>query len=321
MKYVMLNQTDLILSNMCLGTATFGDKLNKEQAFELLDDFVRSGGNFIDAANVYYRWIPGKENCSEKILGQWMKSRGSSKNVVIATKGGYYSFDNEKRISRINKTEISKDIENSLNTLGLEYLDFYWLHRDDESKSIEEIIDILEQLKNGGKIRYYGLSNYKVERLEQARLYLESKGLCGSFGVFNSWSLATKKENVLDDSTLVEFTDEEYRWHINSRVALMPYLSVAQGFFSKLEKAGINVGDEYIIAKKRYKTFDSDPIIQRYWNYENLLKYELLRRLQRQTGYSLHALSIKFLLNHPFQVFPICGASNVEQLKEVMSAF
>ncbi len=61
--------------------------------------------------------------------------------------------------------------------MGLETVDFYWLHRDDTDKPIEEIMDIMETLKKEGKIRYYGLSNYQISRAEEARNYLESKGL------------------------------------------------------------------------------------------------------------------------------------------------
>ena len=103
MQYRVMKDTDLQLSNVCLGTAPFGEKLTKEASFEILDQYVRQGGNFIDTANIYCRWVPGLENCSEKILGEWMKSRGAYKDVVIATKGAHYLFDTPGRLPRVNE--------------------------------------------------------------------------------------------------------------------------------------------------------------------------------------------------------------------------
>lgn len=151
MRYQVMNQTDLKLSNLCLGGAGFGDRLNLEQSFEILDAFVRAGGNFIDTANIYCRWVPGLENCSEIVLGEWLKARGAYRDVVIATKGAHYLFDTDEKISRVNEKEIRKDLEESLKTLGADVIDFYWLHRDDESRPIEEIVDILEKLKQEGR--------------------------------------------------------------------------------------------------------------------------------------------------------------------------
>lgn len=137
MKYVNLKDTDLKLSNICLGTANFGTSLNEEMAFSLLDEFVRQGGNFIDTANVYCRWVPGNGNSSERFLGNWLKSRGAYNDVVIATKGAHYDMAHPE-ISRVTEEAIRFDIEESSQTMGLDVLDFYWLHRDDENKPIEK---------------------------------------------------------------------------------------------------------------------------------------------------------------------------------------
>ena len=94
MKYIQLNDTDLNVSRICLGTAGFGDKTDQEKSFEILDDFVRAGGNFIDTANVYCKWLEGHGNCSEQIIGRWLKARGARGKVIVATKGAHYSFEN-----------------------------------------------------------------------------------------------------------------------------------------------------------------------------------------------------------------------------------
>lgn len=321
MLYRAMKDTDLQLSSICLGTAGFGEKLSRDKAFEILDAYVRQGGNFLDTANVYCKWIPGLENCSEQILGEWLRSRGAYKNVVVATKGGHYQFDIPGRIPRVNEADIRKDLEDSLNTLGLNTIDFYWLHRDDETKPMKEIIDILEKLKREGKIRYYGLSNYRTERGEQARSYLQTQGLPGPYAVSNQWSMASINpgKNTNPDPTLVEFTEEEYRWHCMTEIPSVPFSSTAMGFFEKMKQAYVKVKDGKLVSEGNLEAIDPG-LRAAFLNEDNLRKYEGLLKLQRDTGYSLQALSIAYLLNQPFQVFPICGVKNTEQLKDVMEA-
>lgn len=321
MNYKKLQGTDLTLSSLCLGTVNFGEKLTKEQSFELLDMFVRQGGNFIDTANVYCRWVPGLYNCGEKIIGEWLKSRGAYRNVVVATKGAHYSMEDPYRTSRVNETEIRKDLEDSLRTLGLEQIDFYWLHRDDPARPVEEIMDIMEKLKSEGKIRYYGLSNYRTDRLKQAHDYLKKQGLNGPYAVSNQWSLAAAnpRKNTNQDPTMVTFSDEEYEWHKETKVPIIPFTSTALGFFEKLKKAGVRAENGHLISEGNP---DMIPASVRavYWNEENLKTYERLLKLQEETGHSLQALSVAFFFAQPFQAIPIGGARNPEQLAGFLEA-
>ena len=108
MKYIQLNNTDLNISPICLGTAGFGDKSDLEKSFEILNAFVWAGGNFIDTANVYCKWLKGHGNCSEQIIGKWLKESGMQGKVIVATKGAHYSFEDPGR-SRVNKEDIRMD--------------------------------------------------------------------------------------------------------------------------------------------------------------------------------------------------------------------
>lgn len=305
MRYEIMRDTDLKVSNLCLGGGGFGEKLDREISFAILDAFVRQGGNFIDTANIYCKWVPGLGNCSERVLGEWLKARGAFRDVVIATKGGHYLFGGEENTSRVNEREIRKDLEESLRTFGLDEIDFYWLHRDDEEKPIEEIVDILEKLRKEGKIRYYGLSNYHIERVKAAREYLRGKGLSGPYAVSNQWSLASINPggNTNPDPTLVEFSLEEYKWHQSTGVPSIPFSSTAMGFFEKVKRGQV-----------------SPDMRKAYWNEENLKIYHNLLSLEKETGQSLQTLSVAYLLNQPFQVFPVGGVRNVEQLDDFLRA-
>ena len=321
MQYKTINNTDLKVSNLCLGTAAFGEKISRERSFEILDAYVREGGNFLDTANIYCKWVPGVGNCSEQVLGEWMKSRGAFKEVMIATKGGHYLFDVPGRKPRVNEKEVRKDLEESLNTLGLETIDFYWLHRDDVTKPIAEIVDFLEKFKKEGKIRYYGFSNYKTCRVEQARSYLKGKGLEGPYAVSNQWSMASINpgKNTNPDPTLEEFTEEEYEWHFRTQIPSIPFSSTAMGFFEKMKKSGVKSQNGRLVCEGNREAVGVS-LWDAYYNEDNLKKYEVLLKLQEETGHSLQALSLAYLISQPFQVLPVCAVRNIEQLKEVLEA-
>ncbi len=309
MRLIKLGNTNLELSNVCLGGGGFGVKLTEGQAFEIMDAFASAGGNFIDTANVYCKWVPGVFNCSEEIIGKWLKSRNAYGKAVIATKGGHYNFD-APQISRVNRREIQKDMDESLKTLGLDRIDLYWLHRDDETKSIAEIIDMMEGFVREGKVRYYGASNYRLERMKAALAYAREQDVQGFSAVSNQWSLASVNpgHNINSDSTLVFMTEEYRRWHKETKTPSIPYSSTAFGFFEKLRRAG---GDE---------TKLPDNMRSAYVNSRNLRVYKELLEQSERLGVSVHALSLAALINQHFDVIPVNSVRSVEQLRGIIQA-
>ncbi|MGF7011549.1 aryl-alcohol dehydrogenase-like predicted oxidoreductase [Lachnospiraceae bacterium PF1-21] len=305
MKKEPFGTTKLQLSNICYGTGNFGEKLTKEQAFYNLDMYLDAGGNFIDSANVYCRWVPGLTNSSEQYLGEWLKSRNADDKVVIATKGGHYDFESPE-ISRVNPRDVRKDLEESLQTLGLERIDLYWLHRDDPETPIEDIIQMMEDLVKEGKIRYYGASNYTKERMEQAVNYAKAKGLQGFSAVSNQWSAVkvNPDANLNSDPTLVMMDEDYYQWHKAHQMPLVPYSAGGHGYFQKrfLKEA---------ISPAMKKAYDNDS------NEELLRRFSLLAQ---ETGVSVHALSLAWLLQQPFPVFPIAAITKSAQLADFLVA-
>ena len=325
MKYIQLNNTDLNVSRICLGTAGFGDKLDQEKSFKVLDTFVQAGGNFIDTANVYCKWLEGHGNCSEQIIGKWLKDRGTQGKVIVATKGAHYSFEDQGR-SRVNREDIRTDLDESCRTLGTDVIDFYWLHRDDPKKPAEEIVDILEELQKEGRIRYFGFSNYRTKRLKEIQKCLEERNHPGITAVSNQWSLAgiNPGGNTNPDPTLVEFSREEYKWHCETKTASIPFSSTAMGFFSKLQKMGVlytEKVDTFWMRNMESQIADlSESIKKSYWNETNLRTYQKLLKLQKETGHSLQSLSLAYFFHQPFQTVPVTVVSNLNQLKDALAA-
>lgn len=305
MRRQLLSRTELNLSTICYGTGNFGTLLAESEAFQTLDAFTDGGGNFIDTANVYCKWVKGLGNSSEQYLGRWLKSRNAYNRVVIATKGGHYDFA-EPDVSRVTRTGIGEDLEESLKSLGVSHIDFYWLHRDNLKLPIEEIIDIMEGFVRDGKIRYYGASNYSQQRMEQAWQYANRKKIQGFSAVSNQWSLATVNpgSNLNSDPSLVMMDPSYYKWHRQSNMPMIPYSSGAYGYFSKLHQG---------------RTL-SEAIEKAYSNEKNHKIYKDLCQYSAKHGISVHALSLAWLCNQPFQVFPVVSASAAEQMEDILTA-
>lgn len=313
MKKVQMKGTDLFVSEICLGGGCFGSKLTEKESFEVLDRYVELGGNFIDTAKVYCGWIPGMDRISETVIGKWLKERSDSNQIVVATKGAHYNFATPN-ISRVTREDVCVGLDESRKILGLDTIDFYWLHRDDETKEIGEIIEFMEDLVSEGKIRYYGASNYSVERLREAQCYAKANGKTGFSAVSNQWSLANKREEAIADekktSALITTSYEQFKWHKESQVPLIPYSSTAEGFFSKMYQEGRRINDD--------STPKTDSAGSVYWTDRNLMIYYHLLKLYKEYGLSFISMSIAYLLNQPFQVLPVCGVSHIEQLDDIV---
>ena len=271
------------------------------------------------------KWLEGHGNCSEQIIGKWLKDRGTQGKVIVATKGAHYSFEDQGR-SRVNREDIRTDLDESCRTLGTDVIDFYWLHRDDPKKPAEEIVDILEELQKEGRIRYFGFSNYRTKRLKEIQKCLEERNHPGITAVSNQWSLAgiNPGGNTNPDPTLVEFSREEYKWHCETKTASIPFSSTAMGFFSKLQKMGVlytEKVDTFWMRNMESQIADlSESIKKSYWNETNLRTYQKLLKLQKETGHSLQSLSLAYFFHQPFQTVPVTGVSNLNQLKDALAA-
>lgn len=298
MKRITINKTTLQVYPVCLGADKFGSPFSEEDSFRILDIYSSYGGNFLDTAAVYGRWSRG--NLSEQIVGRWMKSRKAKNNMIVATKGGHYSFDNPS-ISRITKKDIESDIHDSLKTLELDTIDFYWLHRDNLALPIEEIIDILEDFRKAGLIRYYGASNYTKDRLEKAHAYAQKMNITGFSAVSNKWSPAIEnpEHSVSSDPTLIQFQgDSNLDVFRSTGMSFIPYNSTAMGYF---EKKYLGKLDENMQLK--------------FNNEHNEELYNKLLAKAEATHKSIQTLLLEHMISdYDVQIIPITSVGTIEQL-------
>jgi aryl-alcohol dehydrogenase-like predicted oxidoreductase len=156
-----LGGTGLQVFPLCLGGNVFGWTADPESSFEVLDAYVAAGGNFIDTANGYSRWVPGHDGGeSERVIGDWLASRSRRDDVIVATKLG-----SDGGLGRAN---VRARAEESLERLKSDYVDIMYAHYDDPDTPPEESLGALDELVKEGKVRHVAASNFTAQRLEEA---------------------------------------------------------------------------------------------------------------------------------------------------------
>lgn len=161
-----LGNSGLQITPWVLGGNVFGWTADEAVSFQLLDQYVAAGFNFIDTADVYSRWAPGHQGGeSETIIGRWLKKSGQRKNVLIATKVGMDMGLGHKGLS---KKHIFASVDESLKRLQTDHIDLYQSHQDDPDTPLEETLSAYQQLIKEGKVRAIGASNYSAARLVES---------------------------------------------------------------------------------------------------------------------------------------------------------
>ena len=229
MKQIQLAGTELRVAPLGLGTANFGTSLPEAEAKRQMDRFVELG-NLIDTAHVYGDWVSGETARSERIIGRWLKAHGGRDRMIISTKGAHPLMET-MQVSRVTPQEIVRDLDESLVCLQTDYIDMYFLHRDNPALPAGEILECLEAQRRAGKIRYYGCSNWKLPRIQEAKAYADAHGLQGFTCNQLMWSLAEINFDGLSDKSFVLMDAPTYAYHRENAMSAMAYMSVANGYF------------------------------------------------------------------------------------------
>lgn len=282
-------------SRILLGTCYFGDGISKDEAFLMMDKFCEMGGTHIDTARLY---ADGK---SEEIVGEWIISR-DAKDMIVSSKGGYYDMDSGEK-PRLDENDISSDLEVSLKALKRDSIEFYWLHRDDENKPVDEIIEMMNKFVKSGKIVKFGASNWTAKRIAKANEYAKNNGLIG----FSASQIRFNPAYCLGErGGLVGMDENEFEFYKNNNMPVVAYSSQAKGFFSKMAEYGESGLSEK--AKKRYLCE------------ENLNRLEVLKRLSKKYNVSVAGIICGAFSSFSIpEVFPVIGGSRVEQIKDSLS--
>lgn len=288
---------------IALGTMDFGGKIEEGRAREFMDAYVEIGGNFIDTARIYGDFVRKIQGGSEQVIGRWMEDRRCREQIVLGTKGGHPD-PATMHTGRLSHGEILDDMRRSLDNLRTDCVDVYWLHRDDVSRPVEDILESLTDLVESGMTRFVGVSNWKPERIVEANASAARRGLVKLYANQPQFSLA--RQIVVEDETLCQMDGETYAMHVRENMPCVCFSSQAKGFLSKLDQGG-----EAILPDKARR---------RYLCEENLAVFGRSRALSKETGLSVNAIALAWLTSQPFPTFPIAGVSKMEHIEALREA-
>ncbi|MCA4781389.1 aldo/keto reductase [Empedobacter stercoris] len=298
MKKVQLGNTDLEIEPIFFGGNVFGWTLNEEESFRILDAFIDRGFNAIDTANNYSYWVPGNVGTeSEKIIGNWLKSRGGRDQLVLATKVGGRNMIQDK--PNTTKAHILKEVEESLTRLQTDYIDLYQTHYDDVNTPVEETLSAYNQLVKEGKVRFIGASNFSSERLGESLDKSELYNL-------PHYKTLQPEYNLYDRQHFEEFLQpiaEKYN------LAVIPYYSLASGFLS----------GKYRNEEDLQKSLRGDGI-KKYLNEKGFRILDALETISNRYNISYSAVSLAWLLEQKTVVAPIASATKEQHLDAFVEA-
>ena len=302
MEYRKLGRTGLKVSEICLGTATFGWPADQEESVRMLDMFFEEDGNFIDTADIYHSWVGNRRaGRSEEIIGGWLKDSGKRHSIVLATKcrGVMSPLPNDQGLSR---RHIMDAVEASLKRLDTHFIDLYQTHSMDNETPIEETMRALDDLVHQGKVRYLGCSNYSAWRLCQA-LWVSNKNNLARYECLQpEYSLIKREEFERETADLVK--EEE--------LAVIPYSPQGGGLLTGKFRKGKTVPENTRVAE--------NDKLHRYLTEKNFKLIDEMEEIGRGYGKSIAQVSLAWQLSNPLITAPIVGARKVEQLKESIGA-
>lgn len=305
MQYNLLGNTGLLVSELCLGTMTFGGtnggiwgmigKLQQEAVNEIIKTSFDHGINFIDTANAY------SFGQSEELLGQGIRDLGLSRNeLVIATKVRA-KMGEGKNQTGLSRYHIMQQIDASLKRLQMDHIDLYQIHGVDPLTPLEETMRGLEDVVRSGKVRYIGCSNLPAWMVMKANGIAERNGWTKFVSTQNYYSIAGRDL----EREIVPMT-------IDQKMAILPWSPLAGGFLS-----GKFTRDNKPDDGSRRTSFDFPPVNQE-------KAYDIIDVMARvadaHEGASVARVALAWVLQQPAVTSVIIGAKNTDQLLDNIKA-
>jgi len=300
MEMRFMGKTGLLVSELCLGTMTFGRESTEETSRQMLDHFIDAGGNFIDTADVY------TEGRSEEILGRWLPGKPRDQ-LVIATKVRFRKGPGANDIG-LSRKHILEGAEASLRRLHTDYIDLYQVHCWDNRTPLEETLSTLDQLVKSGKVRYIGASNFTGWQLQKAI------DLCRQMG-WEAFTCLQAQYNLLVRTMEWELTDV----CVNEGLGVIPWSPLRGGWLSGRYRRGMAAPP----AESRVEAASKMGWGESWENYNNETTWKILDVLLAvadEVNKPPAQVALRWLLQRPEVTAPIIGARTLDQLKDNLGA-
>jgi aryl-alcohol dehydrogenase-like predicted oxidoreductase len=295
----LLGRTGTLVSELCLGTMTFGAETGEDDAHAVLDRYVEAGGTFLDTADVY------AGGASEEILGRWLAKRGASEDLVIATKGRFRTGPgpNDEGLSR---PYLRRAIEASLRRLQVETIDLYQVHCWDPLTPLEETIGAMDELVAEGAIQYWGISNFTGWQLQRAILLARQSGQAPPVTLQPQYNLLSR----------------EIEWELvplclDEGLGLLPWSPLGGGWLTgkysreTAPTGETRLGEDPGRGVEAYDRRNTD----RTWRV-----VDTVRRIADDVGSSMAQVALRWVTDRPGVSSTILGVRSVAQLEDNLGA-
>lgn len=301
-----LSNTDLSVSRICYGTNMLGTAIDQAASNAILDRFAELGGNFIDTARSYGDWIPNAPaGASERAVGSWLKGKNRA-DFVVATKGGFFDIRAGDYRNRVTPEDIAKDLNESLEHLGVDFIDLYWLHSDNPEARVAPIIDALVGHKKAGLIRWFGASNWSPSRIAEANAYAASIGSEGFVAAQPFWGLAYPNAEAAMQQGYGYYYEDGFQALHAAGLPMIPYAAQSRGYFTKAARDGVDGLPDSLKAM--------------YAHPANEGRLKAAQSLAAKHGVNINAVALSYLLSQPYQTIPIFGGSSPVQIEDSVAA-
>ena len=289
----MIGSSGIEVAPIALGGNVFGWTADAETSFRVLDAYVDAGGTMIDTADVYSAWVPGhKGGESESVVGRWLKrDPGKRGKVVIATKVGF--------MAGLKPETIGPACDASLERLGVDTIDLYYQHKDDDGVPLADSLAVFDDLVKAGKIREIGLSQFTAPRLREAMETAAANGFHKPCCLQTWYNMVErgKLEGELRDTAL------EYR------LGIFPFYSLANGFLTGKYRDKVDL--------------DKSPRGLRniaYLEGRGQHVLDALDSVSGETGKPLATVALAWTMVQPGITAALASATSVDQLAELTAA-
>ena len=313
MKHRRLGKSAIYVSDICMGTMTFGSQTDEKEAFRILDECYDAGINFYDAAENYpVPPDPKWAGRTEEIVGKWMKTKDRD-SLIIATKvsgpsHGWIKSSQRAGMTAMDRHNITRAVEASLERLGTDYIDLYQTHWPDHGTDFDETMETLDELIRAGLVRIIGSSNENAWGTMKSLAASERLGTARYQTIQNNFSLNNRR-----------FEDELANICKRENVSLIPYSPIGGGVLSGKYNGGATPEgarfSSYIKKGGRHTL-----MAQRFVNDKSLAATERYMAIAAEAGMSPVTLATAWSKQHDFVASTIVGVSRQDQLAPILAA-
>ena len=301
MRYRSLGNSGCAVSELCLGTMTFGNETDEAGAHAQLDRFLEAGGTLVDTADVY------TAGTSEEIIGRWLADRPAevTDRVVLATKGRF-PIQPGPNAGGSSARHLTRAIDASLQRLGLDTVDLYQVHAWDPHTPLEETLRTLDGFVRSGRTRYYGFSNFTGWQLTKAVRLAHELGLAAPVTLQPQYSLIVR----------------EIEWEIvpaaqDAGLGLLPWSPLGGGWLTgKYQRDQRPTGDTRLgdDPERGMEAYDRRGTA-RTWDI-----IEAVQHVAEARGTSMATVALAWVTDRPGVTSTILGARTMEQLEDNLSS-